>query len=451
MPTSSLSVPGTSPTVSKEGVSSRPAFGHDELIITFGFRCNLACSMCLVEDALNVCQGIDLETLGRLLKNEKVTAGVRTIILSGAEVTMEPDLERYVTLCRSVPGVEHIRLQTNAVRLSDRMYLNSLIALGVDEYFVSLHGATDAVCDGITRRQGSFQQITQGIRNIAKSGATLMTNTVITQTNFRELPAIARLVLPLRPKSIDFWGYLPRVDRADSRGQLARVGEVAPVLRAVLDDFDQGSPKVTVKHFPRCLLGRHGKLQDNSQPTTLVDDALWDGYPLCACIYEGVCSGAGNDKCRGLPFAYVRRFGWEEDVLCPLGSETARREVDYWEWARGGGTGGATANILRPESWLGFPLLRIATASGGLRLVFEVDKVEILVDVQEKKPGRRCFARSASVDMVYSIAMRREGGSDIPSEFKARARALLERVGDHIIQRDDGRLWGFISPHVNTR
>jgi hypothetical protein len=456
MPTSSPSTGSDFPIIPRaQGGSGRSTIRTKELSVTFGFRCNLACTVCLVEDAVNAYQGVDLRTLERLLKDGRITAGVTTIILSGAEVTVEPDLEKYVALCRATPGIEHVRLQTNAVRLADRAYLDHLIALGVDEYFVSLHGATASVCDGITGRTGSFEQIVLGMRNIAERGATLMTNTVIIEANYRELPDIAKLVAPLRPKSIDFWGYLPRFDHTDARGLLARVSDVVPVLRTVLDDLDERrpeSPTVTVKHLPRCLLGRHSERQNDSQPTVLIDDSVWDRYPPCACIYDGVCSESGNNKCRGLPFAYVRRFGWEEDLLRPFRAEGARRPGNYWGWARRGAAGDESpADLLQPGGWDGFPLIRVTASSDRLRLAFEVDRAEVWVDLLERRPGRRCFVRSKSVDLTYSISFQSDSSRGLSEELKSKARALLERIGARVAGLDDGRLWAFIAAHISRQ
>jgi MoaA/NifB/PqqE/SkfB family radical SAM enzyme len=433
--------------------SIRPQLGREELTITFGFHCNLACTFCLVEDALNVYGGVDLASVERLLADERVTNGVKTILLSGGEVTIEQDLERYVELCRAVPGVEHVRLQTNAVRLADDAYLARLLDVGVDQFFVSFHGATAATCDAITQRPGSFEQILAGMRNIAGSRGELMTNTVIVEANYRELPAIADLVLPLGPTRVDFWNYLPRVDRVDVRGQLTRVEEIAPHLVAALDRCEGRAPRVIVKHFPRCLLGRHGHLQDDSQPTSLVDDAFWGPYPPYGCLYEGVCVDAGQEACRGLPFAYVRRFGWEEDLLIPnLAGARQSGGGDYWSWARpaegapappgaprsralaalGLGEGGAIA---------GWAAARVKASADRVRVELARNGHQIAIDLSARDDQKPCFARSASLNLVYA---------KVSPEVLEAARPMLAELAARVRAADRGGAWGALSRELGA-
>ena len=139
-----------------------------DLKFTFGYHCNLACSFCLVEDALGGnFKGIDIDDAEFILRHP-VSEKVRRVIFSGGEVTLEPDLPRYVELAKTLRNPRDIRLETNATRLSDAAYLNRLVALGVNELFVSLHGHDPETCDLITQRPGSFESIMAGVRQIAR-------------------------------------------------------------------------------------------------------------------------------------------------------------------------------------------------------------------------------------------------------------------------------------------
>jgi MoaA/NifB/PqqE/SkfB family radical SAM enzyme len=425
----------------------RAQLGKDELTITFGFHCNLACTFCLVEDALNVYGGVDFATTEELLADPRVTSGVETILLSGGEVTIERDLERYVALARSVPSVRHVRLQTNAIRLADEGYLRRLVDAGVDQFFVSFHGATPAVCDAITQRPGSFEQIVGGMRAIAASGAELMTNTVIVESNYRELAAIADIVLPLRPTRVDFWNYLPRVDRVDVRGQLARVEDIRPHLVAALDRCAGRVPRVVVKHFPRCLLGAHAALQDDSQPTSLVDDAFWGPYPPYACVHEGVCAHAGAEGCRGLSFAYIKRFGWEEELLRPTRDER-RAGGDYWSWARGDGdrrssrdvspaidhrSAGVVASALGlGGEVLGWRASRVEARGELVRITLARGDDELSLEFRARDEAAPAFVRTASLNVSHGRV--RAGTEEA-------LRPLLRELGARITRADRGDVW----------
>src|SRR5262249_43541435 len=132
------------------------------------------------------------------------------IILSGGEATLERELVEYVRLARR--HARHVRVQTNATRL-DRPLLGELIAAGLDEVFVSLHGATPETCDAITQRRGSFEQITAGLAAADRAGMTVLVNIVMCTLNLTELAAIIDVARAHAPRlaGIELWNIWPRV------------------------------------------------------------------------------------------------------------------------------------------------------------------------------------------------------------------------------------------------
>ncbi len=296
-------------------------------MVTFAFRCNIACTFCMVEDALGTFAGTSAASFRRFAEDPRALGGASRIIFSGGEVTLAKDLLEYVAIARALPGVSHVRIQTNAIRLGDREYLRSLIDAGVDEYFVSFHAADAESYDAIAQRKGSFAGIVRGLEAIAASGATLYTNTAIVAENHRALPAIVAMASSFGPRSIELWNYWPRGDGDGSRALAAPIAEVrGPLLEALALAVSKGIPPV-VKWFPRCLLGSFSWCQDDGQPPALIEDGYWEQEPEYGCLYEGVCADSlgrppqrtgARGKCAGLSDAYVQRFGWEERLLQPV-------------------------------------------------------------------------------------------------------------------------------------
>ncbi len=285
------------------------------LLATFGFRCNLACTFCMVEDVLGVYRGADLPTFEAFLKSPAMK-DIRRVTLSGGEATMEKELVEYVRLARTAPGVRHVRVQTNATRLANPVLLKQLMDTGVDEFFVSIHGHDAALCDALTQRPGSFRAIVAGIEAIVKAGATLLTNTVIVAQNHVHLADIVELVAPYKPKSADFWNLWPRIDADDQRGSFVRVSEALPSVVRAIEACERNGIFPVLKWFPHCLLGKHARYHDDSQPTVLVEQEFWEKAPKFACLYQGVCEHSPK-RCSGLTHAYVKRFGWEQELLKP--------------------------------------------------------------------------------------------------------------------------------------
>ncbi|MBK9030484.1 MAG: radical SAM protein [Myxococcales bacterium] len=414
-----------------------------ELLLTFAFRCNFACRFCYVEDGLGGrFRGVTLDEARRLLADPALTAGVTRIVLSGGEVTLDKDLPRFAELARAVPSVEHVRIQTNASRLDDRALVARLTAAGVDEFFVSLHGADAATCDAITAVPGSLAAIEAGLASLAEVGATVVTNTVVCAANVAQLDAIVALAHAHGAGAAELWGYVPRVDAADARAQLVRVTDAAPhVQRAVAAGLARGLA-MTVKYFPRCLLGELAHVHSDAQPRLIIDDAFWQDYPTYGCLFEGVCAdAAADDGCSGLADAYVRRFGWEEDALRPRGApddidaapiaryhawddrphaEPAARALDLTRWA------------LAPGADVGGFRLDAATrADAAIRLVFVDDRGPVAIDLHPHDPARACFARTPTIDLTHP---------PLPDATTARARPLFAALAAHLRARDDGAL-----------
>lgn len=391
----------------------------NSFMVTFAFRCNIACTFCMVEDVLDVFEGTSLEAFRRVAAAEPDRLrGARRIIFSGGEVTLARDLPEYAAFARSLPGIEHVRIQTNAIRLGNRAYLRSLLDAGVDEFFVSLHAPDAPLCDAITQQRGSFAAILAGMEAIAEAGATLITNTAIVEANYARLAEIVDVAAPFRPRSMELWNYWPRADEDGGRMHAARVGDVrGPLLAALGACTERGIPPV-VKWFPRCLLGEYAWCQDDGQPPALIEDRYWAREPRYACLYEGVCQDGGS-PCAGLSYPYIRRFGWEERLLRPRRRAGAGGEGR----PRGDATRSLVTDVrpVRSEqaaltTWLqaldirvgsalsGFTLASAAKAKepGSIALTFTRADRSVNVRLCATDPARKCFSRTRSLDIFYT-------------------------------------------------
>lgn len=425
-----------------------PAFDTDRsVLVTFGFRCNLACTFCMVEDVLDHYRGASLETMRERLRDPAFMRGASRVVLSGGEATLEDDLADYVRAARELPQVRHVRVQTNGTRLANKAYLYSLLEAGVTEFFVSLHGHDEETCDALTQRKGSFRAILAGMAAIAESGAALYTNTVIWSRSHRHLQDVVALVAPYAPSGMEFWNVWPRVDPHDERGHLVPVAESAPYLRAALKDaLARGIPP-RVKFYPRCLLGEYGPLLDDSQPNVLVEATYWEAAPRYACIHQESCRHAPS-ACSGLSHGYVRKFGWEESLLVPEpltpdeAEERRRRpprspaEASMMAldgWVEGGGMGGGQTEAVRAfcaalglekgNDLAGFQLDEPSVARGSVTLPLRRGDELVTAHLWPRDAARKVFARTERYDVTH--------GTVAPAFAPAVAaplKALVERV-----------------------
>ena len=156
--------------------------------IRVSFHCNQSCTFCFVSTHLPPPERADVD---RAIRD----AGARgsKISLSGGEPTLSPRLLDYVRLAKAA-GSKHVTLQTNAIKLDDVRLVRALKAAGLDDAFVSLHGATAETSDAVTCSPGTFARTASGLDNLAREGVAVVVNFVICQKNYRELPELVRMV-----------------------------------------------------------------------------------------------------------------------------------------------------------------------------------------------------------------------------------------------------------------
>jgi len=294
-------------------------FNHADYVeMTVHFRCNLRCRHCMILDTMDWLRPADEREFSDLLEENLRTSRWKGLILTGSEVTLRSDLPLMAQRARDA-GFENVRIQTHGMRLADLRYCQTLIDAGINEFFISLTADTAELHDSITEVPGSFEKTLQAIRNLAQfPGVRQMTNTVITKLSYQSLPKVVELLKEVpNLVEMDFWNYWPMTEDGDPNLLVSHF-EVQPFLRSAIRLARAMGRQVEVKNFPHCLLGSDADALVNDQPELRIDPRFWNefnrnGFHQCA--FREVC---GSRQCLGLNAAYVREFGWHEDMLKPL-------------------------------------------------------------------------------------------------------------------------------------
>lgn len=294
----------------------------DYVEMTVHFRCNLHCEHCMIEGTMDWLRPEPVDSFEAILARNAQQGLWRGIVLTGAEVTLRHDLPQLARQARA-SGFAHVRIQTHGMKLADPAYCRELVDAGVDEYFVSVTAADAASHDAITGVAGSFERTLRGLENLdAMDGVAILTNTVITQRSYRQLPAVVERLAHLRRLAqMDFWNFWP-MRETDAKDLIASNVEVLPYLRAAIARARDLGRAVEVKNFPECLLGEDGDALCNDQPKLVIDPEFWPEFMrngFHQCVHRSYC---GSQRCLGLNTAYVGKYGWQADVLVPL----ARKE-----------------------------------------------------------------------------------------------------------------------------
>lgn len=295
-------------------------FDHRQYVeLTMHFACNLKCEHCMIEGTMDRLQPQSMDQFRQVLEFNRRTHTWRGVILTGSEVTLRKDLPDLARAARASGGFEHVRIQTHGMHLANPRYCAELVAAGIDEYFVSVTAADAATHDQITQVPGSFERTIRGLENLDRfEHVATLTNTVVTRRSYRGLAALVDRLAHLRNLAqMDFWNYWP-MSEADAKDLIVSHTDVLPHLAEAIRVARRLGRDVEVKNFPECLLGELSFALNNDQPKLFIDPSFWpefmrNGFAQCA--HRERC---GSRKCLGLNTAYVRKFGWEPELLHPL-------------------------------------------------------------------------------------------------------------------------------------
>lgn len=169
-----------------------------KVIVNLSYKCNNHCTFCAVGDRKQVDSPTEdvLKTIAEYSRR-----GYEYLDLDGGEPTLHPDLLAIIDEAKRL-GYAHVTVITNGRRLAYRAFMDCLADSGVDEVLVSLHAAEPQLQDMLTSIPGSFEQTTQGIRNVLRRmrADQLGINTTVVAANVARLPELGRLLGELGAK-----------------------------------------------------------------------------------------------------------------------------------------------------------------------------------------------------------------------------------------------------------
>jgi len=310
--------------------------------VSIGAVCNNNCVFCMEEDreAREVNNGAMTPERVRWILEEH--RGAEEVCFTSGEPTTRGELPQFVAWAKSL-GYRRVSVMTNGRRLSQFPYAVALAKAGMNRFYVSIHGHTKKLHEGLTRTPGSFEQTVAGLDAVAKLkryGVELHTSTVVTDRNLPHMLDVYRF---LREHGVDqvVFNVMQANGRANTYFEqiFPSYGDIAAGFRAFLDALGEPRPMAFLVDIPLCTtegipdfnrgyvekyrhfdLAAHagleaGKKGDRAQEgrgrgLVLVtrgdlDDEQRDKRPECArCRYDAVCEGVWRN--------YLKRRGWGE-------------------------------------------------------------------------------------------------------------------------------------------
>lgn len=284
---------------------------------TMEFRCNFACTHCMIEGTMDWLEPQSEAVFSALLERNAVERQWDGLILTGSEITLNRKLPEMAARARA-SGFSHVRIQTHGMHLANAGFVAALVDSGIDEFFISVTAGESGTHDSITGRPGSFDKILRGMENLDAYDVVVITNTVLTTASFRSAPALVEHLAGLRRlRQMEFWNYWPMAE-TDPKGLLIRFDDLMPVLFDAIGRAHGYGRRVEVKNVPECLMGEYRSCLVNDQPELMIDPRFWGQFGrngFDQCVHRYSCK---STKCLGVGTAYAEKFGWEYGLLSPI-------------------------------------------------------------------------------------------------------------------------------------
>mgnify|MGYP001592433940 CR=1 FL=1 len=293
-----------------------------------GFRCNNYCKFCVQGDKRETFASKSFAELKASLAEGRRT-GADGIVITGGEPTLHKEIAEIARSARAA-GFKTVQVQSNGRTFCYEKFCRRLIEAGVTEFAPSLHGSRPEIHDFLTGALGSFLQTVSGMRNLRRLGQRVITNTVITKANYRDLPDIARLLVTLGVSQYQF-AFMHMGGRAAENKDwlVARKAVIEPWVKRALDVGIKAGRRVMTEAIPYCLMrGYEEHVAESIIPQTMIfdaesvvadytrarrDEGKAKGPRCCECARFSECEGPWRE--------YPEMFGWDE--FEPLSQERA--------------------------------------------------------------------------------------------------------------------------------
>ena len=283
-----------------------------------GFLCNNNCSFCVQGHK----KKFGNKESGELRRHIKKSAedGCKGIVFTGGEPTIRPDILELVKYAKE-SGFELIQIQSNGRRFAYVDFCKQIISAGANEFSPALHGHIPELHDYLTNAKGAFSQTVRGIINLKKLNQRIITNTVITKSNYRHLPDIARLLVKLKVDQFQLAFVHALGNAAENFDSVVpRKSLIEPYVKKALDIGIKAGIRVMTEGIPYCFMKGYEKyIAEEIIPDTKIydlDNVIEDYSKLR--MDEGKKRGPNCKKCKyfkkceGPWREYPEKFGWGE-------------------------------------------------------------------------------------------------------------------------------------------
>ena len=210
-------------------LNSLDQFGRniEYLRISVTDKCNFRCVYCMPEEGLQWLPKSDILSYEEIagIVGQLAPLGIRRVRITGGEPTIRPELDKLITMLRSIPEIDDIALSTNGVKLPE--LAARLRDAGLDRVNMSADSLRPERIDAISRRNLGFDPFASAVAAERAGLDPIKINVVVMRgINDDEVVDFARLTLS-HPWHVRFIELMPVGDmREDTWDKVVPSSEI---------------------------------------------------------------------------------------------------------------------------------------------------------------------------------------------------------------------------------
>lgn len=238
------------------------------------FDCNNHCLFCVQWDKRYKFKPRSKKEIFDKL-DKSVASWTYWVVFTWWEPTVHEDLLECVKYAKSI-WFKSIQIQTNWRKFSDLDFCKKLLEYWVNEFWPSIHWAKSETHDLLVQSNWARKEVVTWLINLNRLRQKILTNTVITKQNYKELPALVSLLAKfwVHQFQLAFVHILWSADK-NKLDIVPKKTDIIPYVHKALDIWKQNKMIWMTEAIPFCFMIWYewAIAEYNFMPETKVHDA----------------------------------------------------------------------------------------------------------------------------------------------------------------------------------
>lgn len=289
--------------------------------VKVGFACNNHCTFCVQWDKRTKFKPREIDEIKTIIKKE-YDDWAKYVVFTWWEPTVHPKLVEAIEYAKEI-WYKQIQIQSNGTNFDKIEYVEQLIKAWVTEFSPSIHGFKKETHDFQVKTPWAWDSVVKWLINLRKLNQVVVINSVITKSNYKEIPELAALLIKLKVSQFQF-AFVHILWSADTNKEdvVPKKTDVINYVHKWLDIAKKAWIPAYTEAIPYCLMVWYEwAIAENIMPETTVHDAEYviDSYA----DYRWSEWKAKREECKSCskyrfcewPWReYPEMYGWDEFV-----------------------------------------------------------------------------------------------------------------------------------------